>query len=423
MMAERARGAGSGRSEINGVVRRVSDWAGASGRAQRRPFTWSRFLWSLVYPKRGDRIRPTLPGVILVALSMGIGTAAYNSSSNILFMTLSLLLACLILSGVLSWLNLRAVSWQLQLAPPWRAGVEAVVALDLRNAKRVLPTYALEFALTARLQAAEKEQKAESTVSARPTDVRAALAQAELKEIRGQVSLAQRLDARGVGQVEWRFKPEHRGRWLVELAGVGSFFPFGFLRKDTGTELALLATVWPAEVVYQRVGQAAGRRVAAGDRVGRAGLGGDMLDLRRYAAGDSHRLIHWKASARMRTLLVRQLAGERTAGYALWLKTDARVWSRPEQFELLLRLVATLAHDLFIARELTSVALDDEPPRIVRRRHDLEAWWDLLATVSTHHREQPMAESIPTQKNIMMFFPEGVHGVSAVVAGQKVAEV
>src|SRR2546425_814819 len=118
-------------------------WSGPGSRAPRPRFTWNNFLWSLVWPQRSHRIVPTPAGVVLIGLAMGIGTAAYNSSSNILFITLSLLLACLILSGVLSWLNLRGVSWRLQLSPPLRAGQEAVVALELRNAKAFLPTYGL----------------------------------------------------------------------------------------------------------------------------------------------------------------------------------------------------------------------------------------------------------------------------------------
>src|SRR3954471_21045457 len=120
----------------------------AAPRAKR--FTWNALLWSLVYPQRGHRIMPTLPGMVLMGLSMGIGTAAYNSSSNILFITLSLLLACLILSGVLSWLNLRRVRWRLQVAPPLRAGHDTLVGLELRNGKRFLPTYGLWFEFMAR---------------------------------------------------------------------------------------------------------------------------------------------------------------------------------------------------------------------------------------------------------------------------------
>src|SRR5262245_57538481 len=141
-----------------------TDWAGPGAPAVRRKFTWSGFLWSIVYPQRGHRILPTIPGMILIGLSLGIGTAAYNSSSNILFITLSLLLACLILSGVMSWLNLRGVRWRLQLAPPLRVGHDTVVALELRNAKRFLPTYGLWFEFAARSFEPEKIQRAESTL-------------------------------------------------------------------------------------------------------------------------------------------------------------------------------------------------------------------------------------------------------------------
>ena len=82
----------------------------------RRRF-WRRVLWGLLWPRRQQRIQPTVSGLVLIGLSLGIGTAAYNSASNILFIALSLLLACLILSGVLTWLNLRHVDWQLEVRP------------------------------------------------------------------------------------------------------------------------------------------------------------------------------------------------------------------------------------------------------------------------------------------------------------------
>ena len=139
-------------------------WGGPGVRGgARRTFTWSALLWALVHPQRGHRIVPTLPGVLLIGLSMGIGTAAYNSSSNILFITLSLLLGCLILSGVLSWLNLRGVGWRLRLAAPLRAGHDAVVGLELRNRKTFLPTYGLWFELAARTLDPAVAQRAEST--------------------------------------------------------------------------------------------------------------------------------------------------------------------------------------------------------------------------------------------------------------------
>src|ERR1043166_8082419 len=182
-----------------------TEWHGPGEHSRRGTFTWSGFLWALVYPARGHRILPTIPGMVLVALSFGIGTAAYNSSNNILFITLSLLLTCLILSGVLSWLNLRGVRWRLQLAPPLRVGHDTVIALQLRNGKPILPTYGLWFEFSARPVEPSTIQRAESTVSATGSDVRAALAKADLVESRGRVPLSSRLDPRG----ETRRSEEH----------------------------------------------------------------------------------------------------------------------------------------------------------------------------------------------------------------------
>ena len=78
----------------SGDRREASEWSGPGARGPRRRFRWSLVLWSIIHPQRGHRILPTVPGVVLIALCLGLGTAAYNTSSNILFITLSLLLSC-----------------------------------------------------------------------------------------------------------------------------------------------------------------------------------------------------------------------------------------------------------------------------------------------------------------------------------------
>ena len=75
-------------------------------------------LWVLVYPKKGDRLMLTIPGFIVIAVALSFGVAAYNTSNNILFIALSLLLACMVFSGILSWLNLRHLSWRLSVQAP-----------------------------------------------------------------------------------------------------------------------------------------------------------------------------------------------------------------------------------------------------------------------------------------------------------------
>jgi uncharacterized protein (DUF58 family) len=386
-------------------------------------------LWALVFPQRGQRIQPTLSGTLLIALSMGIGMAAYNSANNILFITLSLLLSCLILSGVLSWLNFRGVAWRLEIVPPLRAGHEAVVGLGLRNRKGFLPTYGLWFELKARPIEDGPPPAPESTITGKGIDLRVEWAKAEKDEIRGRLHLRERLEPRGETRLDWLFKPAKRGRIRVELAGIGSQFPFGFLKKLLTTELREELMVWPAPVEYRRLGEAGARRTAGGERTPRTGSGGDLLALRRYATGDSHRLIHWKASARSRTLLVRQFAAESTEGLSLWLRTDAEVWARPEQFELLVSFCATLAEDLFREGQLISASIDDEVPMPIRRVNDLETLLDRLAVVQVRKEDADGREQrgggapapTNTRKNLLTFAPDGTHGVAAYVDGEKTA--
>jgi len=412
-----------------------ADWQGP-GTGRRQRFRWSELLWSIIFPARSHRIRPTVTGLVLISMALGIGSAAYNSASNILFITLSLLLACLILSGVMSWLNLRGVCWRLLLQPPWRAGQEAPVTLELWNRKTLVPTHGLWFELSAR-PVPPGALRPESTVTATSADIRAAFARSEAAVAGGQLRLRERLDPGGQVRLDWLFTPAARGLVRVELSSVGSLFPFGFLRKNHGTRLRRDLVVWPAPVDYRILRSAAALRQSEGERVARPGTGNDLLSLRRYQPGDSHRLIHWKASARLRQLLVRQFAAESAEGYSLWLETPAALWPRAEQFELLCRLAATLAEDLFTAGRLVTAAVNAEDPFVVRRVRDLESFLDRLAVLEPAPRVPPPPPAGPpgsaestsrppflariNRRNVITFAPDGVRGVAAYVDGEKTA--
>jgi hypothetical protein len=214
----------------------------------RRRFTWNALLWALVYPRRRQRTRPTLSGGVLIVLALGIGSGAYNAGNNILFIALSLLLSCLILSGVLAWLNFRGVNWWLQLEPRWRAGRETVVVLGVRKTGGFPPAYGLWFDLTAQALERGAPARAESTLTARGIVVRAVLAQADRKEARGRLFLNSRLDRGAEARLEWTVCPANRGRMCVALESVGSLYPFGFLEKRIGAELEAKIVVWPAPV-------------------------------------------------------------------------------------------------------------------------------------------------------------------------------
>jgi uncharacterized protein (DUF58 family) len=391
------------------------DWDGPGApRRARRAFRWQTLVWALVFPAKRHRIGVTVPGLFLIGLAMGIGTAAYNTASNILFITLSLLLACLLLSGLLSWFNFMGVRWRVRPGGPWRAGHETMVSLDVQNAKRWLPTYGLWFDLATHPRAKESEPEPDLTKE----KLRAVLAAAEKAVTRGRLVLRERIEPQGELSLDWVHRPSRRGEAVLQLTAVGSFFPFGFLRKSVGTALRQTVLVWPAQVDYQWRGAAGATGGTSGRRTVRAGTGEDLLALRKYTNGDSHRLVHWKASARLGQLMVRQFAAESLDGFTLNLDTRAALWPRAEQFELLCSFAATLAEDLFAEGRLVGVAMNGGAPLATRRVRDVEAFLDDLA------RAEPLsadglhkAAGFAGTRNLITFAPEGARGVTAYVDG------
>ena len=143
---------------------------------QSRTRNFFRILKQLVIPPEGNKTIPTVPGIILFLLTLAIGSAAYNTSSNILFMTLSLLFTSILLSGVLAWVNFKGTRWRMILEPHFRAGKITPVRIELSNDKRLLPTYSLWF------------------------NVRA-----QRSEVSKRVYLQERLDARSSTRLDWIF--------------------------------------------------------------------------------------------------------------------------------------------------------------------------------------------------------------------------
>jgi uncharacterized protein (DUF58 family) len=353
---------------------------------------WRHLLWSLVFPARTQKVSLTAPGAVLILLAIGIGVAAYNTANNILFLTLALLLGGLVLSGVLSWLNFRKIRWWLEVDTPMRVGREHLAIVHVTNGKKVMPVHGLVFEVASSSAPTSKE-----------------LAQRE------------RIDPQNEAELSWTLRPLRRGHERVELQFVGSLYPFGFLRKSIAAKTSCDVIVWPASIEYRRFPVPAWKRVQTGQPLARVGHSGDLLALRDYHHGDSHRQIHWKASARLRRLVVRQFSTDNEESFLLWVTTGADVWQENEQFERLCSFSATLAEDLFRAGRLNAVAINGGPAEPVRSVKELEQFLDRLS-VLTVIDSTVLARTVPPGKrNVLIFRPEGEKGVAAHVDGQKAA--
>ena len=334
--------------------------------------------------------RLTWTGWSLIVVSFGIGSAAYNTASNILFLTLSLLMSSLVLSGILSWINFRKLEWRLQAPTHLKVGEVGMAEVDLTNAKTLFPSMAICFKVDSEMTNASERLHMQHALSASESC-----------------------------QLEWTFVPQRRGRFELRLSGVQSQFPFGFLLKTIGSDSEASVLVWPARIDYTFEASQGGQRISAGVSRRRAGLGSDLLNIRPYERGDAPRLVHWKATARMQKLMIRQLAQEGENGYHIQLDPDVEQWNA-QQFEVLCSLACSLAEDLFHLGRLETVMISDSGAMPVRNIHELHDFFDQLASLE----RQPQAE-LPqsyVRSNRVTFRPCGESGVAIYVEANQAGQ-
>jgi uncharacterized protein (DUF58 family) len=335
-------------------------------------------------------VLPTVSGYVLIIMAIGLGMAAYNSASNILFIALSVLLASLIVSGILSWLNFQGICWRMLVDPPFRAGEECHVRVEVRNTKKFLPTYALSL-----------------NMLAQPSGVKTVL------------RLEQRLEPRGTVQLDFSFVPQQRGVETIRVQGVSSQFPFGFLRKTLGGGRPIELTVWPRRTSYRFKHDGTATPCLNGRPLAKPGSGSEFINLRAYRQGDSHRQVHWKASARLKNLVVQQFAAENHSGFLFSLQSYQHLWPDEVQFEHLCSFVSSLAEDLFRQERLHGVQINGGLQKRISRRSDLDYFQDQLATLQRVEVDGGGVDlSTP---GAVTFEADPVTGINAYVRGQKAA--
>jgi uncharacterized protein (DUF58 family) len=239
------------------------------------PTSW---FWRLVRPPR--TIWPTRDGVWCLLVVMGLGVAAINTGNNLLYLLVSLLLALIIVSGVLSEQSLRGLELIALDPEEIYAGRPALFGMTIANRKRWLTSYSITIEILS------------------PTSTTRFL-------------YLPRLDAGAERLVTWEDTLPRRG--VHRLAGVRitTRFPFGLFLKAGRPILTSEVVVYPAVLPVspdqlRQLGTAGDRRAR------RRGRGSDLYNLRGYRTGDDPRLIHWRSSAKTPGLLVREMEAETT---------------------------------------------------------------------------------------------------------------
>src|SRR5580704_115371 len=222
-------------------------------------------------------------GIVLVVL------AAINTGNNLLFLILATLIATILMSGILSSITLAGVELRLDLPEHIFAGQPVTASVELQNQKLTLPSFSL------RVEGVEK--KASRTAIIKRQSAALLETPVYFPYLPRQESVKQRVP----------LSFPKRGLYRQDAFRIVTRFPFGFLQKARRLDLATEALVYPAVAATPEFLDVFPGIEGALESHSK-GRGQDLYALRGYLPNDSVRHVHWKASARMGSLMVREFA-------------------------------------------------------------------------------------------------------------------
>ncbi len=243
----------------------------------------------------------TREGKYFVALALGIGFAAINTGNNLLFLILGMMLALIVGSGVLSELTLRSLVVSRHSPERIFAGKPFLMGIGLANQKRRLPSFSIEV---------------EDLLAGRSLDKKCYF----LKVPAGRTQ-----------HTSYRHTFARRGLYRFSGYQISTKFPFALFRKsrpvDDGFEIVVYPTVFP---IFPPAGQQADLGELAIARIDRRG---DFHAMREYQPGDDPRAIHWRKSAQLSRLVIRENEDQATRRIAIFLDNRQRC-AAPSEAEL-----------------------------------------------------------------------------------------
>jgi uncharacterized protein (DUF58 family) len=243
--------------------------------ARRTPLRWLGYKMEYKITREGWLY---ILGIILISL------AALNTGNNLLFLILASLVAIILMSGILSSVTLSGVAMRLQLPEHIFAGQPIRASIELENEKLTLPSFSL------RVEAVQAKNSPQAALLGTPL-------------------YFPYLAKRGRAHQSVPITFVTRGVYRQEAFRVVTRFPFGFLQKAHRVDLRTEALVYPSVEPTREFLEILPGLQGAMESLTK-GRGQDLYALRDYVPTDSARHVHWKASARLGSLMVREFTRE-----------------------------------------------------------------------------------------------------------------
>jgi len=223
-------------------------------------------------------------GWLYFGATLLVALAALNTGNNLLFLILSCLVSIILMSGILSSISLAGIELRIGLPEHLFAGQTVRAHVEIINGKLTLPSFAL------RVEAVVPKNSPAAALLETPVFFPYLPRQQNMKQ-----------------SVPVTFLK--RGLHVQDTFKIVTRFPFGFLQKARRIVLKSEALVYPSVESNSEVSEIF-PGIDGSIESYHKGRGQDLHALREYVPTDSASHVHWKASARAGSLMVREFARE-----------------------------------------------------------------------------------------------------------------
>jgi len=290
--------------------------------------------------------------------------ASINTGNNLTYLVLSALCAAVLVSWTLAALCLGGLSLRARLPDEVFAGEET--RIDFLASKRPGPVPAVSLSFS----------------------------------LRGSIPLDSphrpylpRLSPGEEARVEGLYRFPRRGRYPVAGPHVVCNFPFGLTSLGKLFRQPEEIVVYPRLLSMEEMLESGAEGYALRDSSLR-GRGGGLLHIRPFVPGDDYRSLHWKATAKMGRMMLKEFAKEEGQAYWLHFNPLGSAAARPgdeELFELGASAAASLAYG---GRRLGLRMLFSAPRLRLApgggRRDSIRLFLDYLAVVEEQQSRPPL---------------------------------
>jgi len=254
----------------------------------------------------------TTTGLVVCLISMLLLLSAWNTGENLLYIIFGGSLGLLVISSVSGRMNLSGLDISVDMAPAVHRGDPLPAHVELRSRRGLLSAFSVRVIL-------------------------------EGDAVEPTVAHVLRVPPRARAMVDLDLYFKRRGEHRLDSCRLRSAFPFGFYTREKRFVLAnrvlVYPRVYPVSITPFERGMGAMVRARRNDEEG-----DEYFSLREYQPGDDIRRIVWRVSARLGTLVVREM-GLGTLKTVIILIDDCGIRGPEdlERFELAVEYAASLA--------------------------------------------------------------------------------